>query len=116
MAKPNRIDAAVLAHFGEAIQPPITVLASDQDRALQDAVTRRRQLVEMLSAEKNRRASLRAKMRQNIERHIEWLEEQIQELDEEIEQLSQAQAEWQSRITLLKTVPGVGSVIATTLI
>lgn len=116
LAKTDRIDAAVLAHFGEAIQPPITVLASDQDRALQDAVTRRRQLVEMLSAEKNRRSSLRAKMRQNIERHIEWLEEQIQELDEEIEQLSQAQAEWQSRIALLKSVPGVGPVIATTLI
>jgi transposase len=116
LAKTDRIDAAVLAHFGEAIQPPITVLASDQDRALQDAVTRRRQLVEMLSAEKNRRASLRAKMRQNIERHIEWLEEEIEQLDEEIEQLSQTQAEWQSKITLLKSVPGVGPVIATTLI
>lgn len=116
LAKTDRIDAAVLAHFGEAIRPPITVFASEQERALQDAVTRRRQLVEMLSAEKNRRGSLRAKMRQNIERHIEWLEEQIQELDAEIEQLSQAQAEWQSRITLLKSVPGVGPVIATTLI
>lgn len=44
LAKTDRIDAAVLAHFGEAMQPPITVWASDQDRALQDAVTRRRQL------------------------------------------------------------------------
>ena len=116
LAKTDRIDAAVLAHFGEALQPPITVLASDQDRTLQDAVTHRRQLVEMLSAEKNRSSSLRTKMRQNIERHIEWLEEEIRALDEEIEQLSQAQAEWQSNITLLKSVPGVGSVIATTLI
>lgn len=116
LAKTDRIDAAVLAHFGEAIQPPITVLASDQDRALQDAVTRRRQLVEMLSAEKNRRASLRAKMREHIERHIGWLEEEIKQLDEEIEQLSQTQAQWQSNITLLKSVPGVGPVIATTLV
>ncbi len=116
LAKTDSIDAAVLAHFGEAIQPPITVLASDQDRALQDAVARRRQLVEMLSAEKNRRSSLRAKMRQHIERHIQWLDEEIRALDEEIEQLSQTQAEWQSQITLLKSVPGVGPVIATTLI
>jgi len=116
LAKTDRIDAAVLAHFGEAIQPPITLLASDQDRALQDAVTRRRQLVEMLSAEKNRRASLRAKMRENIERHIGWLEEEIKQLDEEIEQLSQTQAQWQSNITLLKSVPGVGPMIATTLV
>jgi len=116
LAKTDRIDAAVLAHFGEAIQPPPMVLASEQNRSLQEAVTRRRQLVEMLSAEKNRRSSLRAKMRQNIERHIEWLEAEIRQLDEEIEQLAQAQAEWQSQITLLKSVPGVGPVIATTLI
>jgi transposase len=116
LAKTDRIDAAVLAHFGEAMQPPITVLANDSDQALQDAVMRRRQLVEMLSAEKNRRANLRGTMRQNIDIHIEWLEEQICKLDEEIETLSQSQVEWQSRIALLKTVPGVGPVIATTLI
>jgi transposase len=116
LAKTDRIDAAVLAHFGEAIQPPITVLASNEDRTLQDTVTRRRQLVEMLSAEKNRRSSLRTKMRENVDRHIEWLEEQIEELDQEIEQLSQAQAEWRSHIDLLQSVPGVGPVIATTLI
>lgn len=115
-AKTDRIDAAVLAHFGEAMQPPITILASDSDRALQDAVTRRRQLVEMLSAEKNRRASLCGTIAQNIDLHIEWLEEQIRNLDEDIEALSQSQVEWQSRIALLKSVPGVGPVIATTLI
>jgi transposase len=115
LAKTDQIDAAVLAHFGEALRPPITVLASEQARALQDAVTRRRQLVEMLTAEKHRRASLRSKMQQNVDIHIKWLEEQIQGLDEEIEELSQSQSEWQSRIDLLKTVPGIGPVIATTL-
>ncbi|QZZ21825.1 hypothetical protein J5X98_11290 [Leptothermofonsia sichuanensis E412] len=79
-------------------------------------MTRRRQLMEMLSAEKNRRSSLRAKMPQHLDRHIQWLEEEIRALDEEIEQLAQAQAEWQSQITLLKSVPGVGPVIATTLV
>lgn len=116
LAKTDRIDATVLAHFEEAMQPPMTVLASDSDRALQDTVTRRRQLVEMLSAEKNRRASLRGTIGQNIDIHIEWLEEQIRNLDEDIEALSQSQVEWQSRIALLKSVPGVGPVIATILI
>jgi transposase len=115
LAKTDRIDAAVLAHFGEALQPPITLLASDQARALQDVVTRCRQLIEMLSAQKNRRASLRGTMRQNIDIHIEWLEERIRDLDEEIEELSQSPGEWQGRIALLKSVPGIGSVIATTL-
>ncbi|HEY9661423.1 MAG TPA: transposase [Allocoleopsis sp.] len=116
LAKTDRIDAAVLAHFGEAMQPAITVLSSVNEQALQEAVTRRRQLVEILTAEKNRQSSLRGKMRQSVEEHLEWLEERIRELDREIEELSQSQAEWRSRITILKSVPGIGNVIATTLV
>lgn len=98
------------------MQPAVTVFSSADDQALQDAVTRRRQLVEMVTAEKNRRAKMRGKMQQNIDAHLKWLEERIRELDSEIEQLSQSQAQWHSRITLLKSVPGIGSVIATTLV
>lgn len=116
LAKTDRIDAAVLAHFGEAMQPAITVLASVNEQALQEAVTRRRQLVEMLTAEKNRQASLRGKMRQNVDEHVEWLEKRIRELDDEIEQLTQAHDQWRSRMELLTSVPGIGNVIATTLI
>jgi transposase len=116
LAKTDRIDASVLAHFGQAMQPAITVLSTANEQALQAAVTRRRQLVEMLTAEKNRQSKMRGKMRQNIDAHIEWLEQRIRELDSEIEQLSQSQAEWKSRITLLRSVPGIGKVIATTLV
>lgn len=116
LAKTDCIDAAVLAHFGEAMQPAITVLSSVNEQALQEAVTRRRQLVEMLTAEKNRQSSLRGKMRQSVEEHLDWLEERIRELDREIEDLSQAQEQWRSRITILKSVPGIGNVIATTLV
>lgn len=116
LAKTDRIDASVLAHFAQAMQPAVTVLSSTNAQALQDAVTRRRQLVEMLSAEKNRQTQMQGKMRQNLEAHVKWLEEGIQALDDEIEQLSQAQADWHSRITLLKSVPGIGKVIATTLV
>ena len=116
LAKTDRIDAAVLAHFGEAMQPAITVLASVNEQALQEAVTRRRQLVEMLTAEKNRQGSLRGKMRQNVDEHVEWLEKRIRELDDEIEQLTQAHDQWRSRMDLLTSVPGIGNVIATTLI
>ena len=91
MAKTDRIDAAVLAHFGEAIQPAITVLSSASEQAGQEAVTRRRQLVEMLTAEKNRKSSLRGKMRQDVDAHLKWLESRIRELDRDIEQLSQTQ-------------------------
>jgi transposase len=116
LAKTDRIDAAVLAHFGQAMQPPLTVLPSANEQALQEVVTRRRQLVEMVTAEKNRQNALRGKMRQNVEAHLEWLEQQIRELDREIEHLSQSQAEWRLRIEILKSVPGIGKVIATTLV
>lgn len=116
LAKTDRIDAAVLAHFGEAMQPDVTVLASASAQALQEAVTRRRQLVEMLTAEKNRQSSLRGNMQQNLEEHLVWLEAHIQQLNLEIEQLSQDQEQWRSRIELLKSVPGIGKVIATTLV
>lgn len=116
LAKTDRIDAAVLAHFGEAMQPEVSVLASANEQALQEAVTRRRQLVEMLSAEKNRQSALRGKMRQSVEEHLEWLEQRIRELDEEIEQLSQAHEQWRSHQALLTSTPGIGPVIATTLI
>lgn len=88
LAKTDRIDASVLAHFGQAMQPTVTILASVENQALQEAVTRRRQLVEMLTAEKNRRGKLQGKMRQNVDEHVEWLQEQIQELEREIEQLA----------------------------
>ena len=116
LAKTDRIDAAVLAHFGEAIQPAITVLSSASEQALQEAVTRRRQLVDMLTAEKNRKSSLRGKMRQDVDDHLKWLESRIRELDGDIEQLSQTQEQWRSHIALLKSVPGIGNVIATTLV
>lgn len=116
LAKTDRIDASVLAHFGAAMQPALSVLASSEQKALQEALTRRRQLVEMLTAEKNRQSQAQGKLRQRIETHLEWLQQGIKELDEEIEQLSQAQAQWRSAITLLKSVPGIGKVIATTLV
>jgi transposase len=115
-AKTDGIDASVLAHFGQAMQPAPTPLASASEQALQQLITRRRQLVEMLSAEKNRRSRVQDPMRQDVDDHIQWLEDRIQQLDEQIEQLSQSQAEWQSRIALLQSVPGIGRVIATTLV
>ncbi|HEY9738080.1 MAG TPA: transposase [Trichocoleus sp.] len=96
--------------------PAVSVLASSEQQALQEALTRRRQLVEMLSAEKNRQSQAQGKLRQRIETHLEWLQQGIKELDDEIEQLSQVQAQWKLAIPLLKSVPGIGKVIATTLL
>ncbi|NJL42191.1 MAG: IS110 family transposase [Leptolyngbyaceae cyanobacterium SM1_4_3] len=116
LAKTDRIDAAVLAHFGAAMQPAVTVLTSSDQQALQALVTRRRQLVEMLSGEKNRLSSTQGKMAEDIETHIKWLEQRIRELDAAMAQLIAAQAQWQAECALLQSVPGIGKVIATTLV
>lgn len=116
LAKTDRIDASVLAHFGAAMPPVVSLLASSEQQALQEALTRRRQLVEMVSAEQNRQSQAQGKLRQRIEAHLKWLQQGIKALDDAIEQLSQAQAEWVAAITLLKSVPGLGKVIATTLV
>ncbi|MCL6436774.1 MAG: transposase [Leptolyngbyaceae cyanobacterium HOT.MB2.61] len=116
LAKPDQVDAAILAWFGEAMKPPIRSLASEADAELQDLVTRRRQLVDILTAEQNRLSGLRGTAQADIEAHIEWLRERIQPLDEQIDtQISQCQ-HWQANQTRLTTVPGVDKVVAATLL
>ena len=96
------------------LSPPVRPLASQEQRQLSALITRRRQLVEMRTAEKNRRSSCPPSLRQEIEAHLKWLQERIKQINREIEQLSQNSESWQQRMNLLRSVPGVGLVIAST--
>jgi transposase len=116
LAKTDQVDAKLLAWFGEAMQPPVRVLASEAQQQLNDLVTRRRQLVAMLTAERNRASLLRGKAQANVEHHIEWLEEQVEELDQEIEHQIQHCQSWHQTQQLVMSVPGVGKVMAFTLL
>lgn len=87
LAKTDKIDAEVLAHFADAIRPEVRAMASEASQHLQDLVTRRQQLVEMMSAEKARQRSARTVTGDSIEQHIDWLKQQVQDLDTQIEQL-----------------------------
>jgi transposase len=116
LAKTDQVDAAVLAWFGEALQPPIRAFASEVQAQLQDFVTRRRQLVDMLTAEQNRLSGLRGTAQADVEAHLDWLRERIKQLDAQIEaQIRQCQA-WQVQYARLKSMPGVGQVVAATLL
>jgi transposase len=115
-AKTDQVDAQVLALFGDKITPPVRPLANEAQQQLDDLVTRRRQLVDILTAERNRLALLRGKAQANVERHIEWLTEQIQDLDAEIETQIQACQSWRHTQKLVLSVPGVGKVMAATLL
>jgi transposase len=117
LAKTDRLDARVLAHFAAAIKPPLRPLKSKDEQEL-DALNRRRgQLIEMLTDEKNRRGSAASdKVRDKIKEHIDWLEESIAELDEQLKALLQRSVAWQAKDEILQSVPGIGPVTSCSMI
>ena len=87
LAKTDRLDAEILARFGEAVRPAARRLANEQAQALEALVTRRRQLVEMLTAEKNRRTNAPKVLHHSIDEHIWWLEKRLSGFDDELAEL-----------------------------
>jgi Transposase and inactivated derivatives len=116
LAKTDRIDAHILAWYGEALHPPVTPVPDENRQRLEALITRRRQLIEMRVAEENRLASAPDVIRPSIQQHLEWLQEQISALDEEICQLLQSVPDWAEKVEILQSVPGVGIVTAATLL
>jgi transposase len=116
LAKTDAIDAQILAHFGEALKPQLLASESDSARQLKNLISRRRQVVEIQTAEKNRRDRARGKALADIEEHLKYLEQCIEKLNQEIEQLTQSDQSWIEKVNLLKTTPGIGQVISTTLV
>lgn len=116
LAKTDVIDAQMLARFGEKMQPPVRPLPDAQTQALREVVTRRRQVVAMLTAERNRVAQATGWVRRQLKRHIAGLKRQLEALDRELKRLVQASLVWRARERLLSGVPGVGAVTATCLL
>src|ERR1700720_2618576 len=116
LAKTDALDAEVLARFGEAVRPQTRPLADEQAQALEALVTRRRQLVEMLTAEKNRRANAPKVLHRSIDEHIRWLEKRLSGFDDELGELIRDTPLWRERDELLRSVPGVGKVLSSTLL
>lgn len=115
-AKTDALDAAVLAHFAEAIQPNVSTITDEASQRMAELVARRRQIVEMLTAEKNRLGTARGSVRQDIEAHLEWLEKRLEELEAQLQQAIRQSPLWLERVNLLKSVPGVGEVTSSTLL
>jgi transposase len=116
LAKTDKLDAQMLAHFAAALRPPVRPLPTDQEEQLTALITRRRQLVEMLTIEKNRLHTTRPSMRSKIEAHIEWMTQELDALNDEIDQFIQGSALWQEKATLLRSVPGIGRITVSTLL
>ncbi len=116
LAKTDKIDAMILARFAEAVRPEVRPLPDAQTQALQAVLVRRRQLIEMLVAEKNRLSLTHATMRPRLAEHITWLETELAELDQQLHDQLQASPVWREKEDLLRSVKGVGPVTATTLL
>jgi transposase len=117
LAKTDRLDAVVLAHFAAAIKPPLRPLKSKDAQELEALMGRRGQLVEILVAEKNRRHSATSDLvRETIKEHIDWLEERIAELDEQLQARLVSSCEWQNKDAILQSVPGIGPVVSFSLL
>ena len=121
LAKTDRIDAQVLARFGEAIRPEVRPLPDATTRAMRALVSRRRQLQEMLTAEQNRLISAAVqdapeRLRQQLGEHIDWLRRQLADLDDDVRRQLQASPVWREREDLLRTIPGIGPVTSATLL
>lgn len=117
LAKTDRLDARVLAHFAAVIKPPLRPIKSAEELELAALLGRRTQLVEMLTAEKNRRGSAAtATVREEIEEHIEWLEDRIAALNEQLQAQLKCSATWRLKDDVLQSVPGIGAVVSISLL
>lgn len=108
LAKTDRIDALMLARYAEAVRPTPRPLLTEHERELSDLVARRRQVVGILTSEKNRLKRASGRVRADIEEHIEWLQGRRKSLDQEIDRLVSSSSVWQPKDDLLRSVPGVG--------
>jgi transposase len=117
LAKTDRIDAFVLARFGQTIGPRPSPLPSANQLLLDELVARRRQIVQMHAQEDNRlQQAFDKKIRSSIQRLMRLLDQQREDLDRQIAALIDRDDDWRGKLQLLKTVPGVGVVTASTLI
>ena len=117
LAKTDRLDAHVLADFAAAIKPPPRPIKSNDELELDALSGRRKQLVEMLADEKNRRASAATdSLRDEIKEHIDWLNERIAELDQQLKKLLQGSVRWRAKDEILQSTPGIGPVTSYSLL
>lgn len=116
LAKTDRVDAQVLAHFGAVVRPPLRPLPDATQQALHARVARRQQLVEMLTAERNRQHRARGALAARLAAHIAWLEQELADLDRDLQDQLRQSPVWRAQDNLLQSVPGIGPVVSATLL
>lgn len=116
LAKTDAIDAHVLAFFAQAVRPEVRPLPDQQSIELNALLVRRRQLSDMLTAEKNRLKRAHSSIQPSIQASIEWLTKCLKDIDKEIKKLIETSPIWKEKDDLLQSVPGVGPVLSQTIL
>ncbi len=116
LAKTDRIDAGVLARFAEAVRPDPKPLPEEEIRILQGVLARRRQLLGMLTAENNRLPSATKPVAKRIAAHLRWLEKELSRTERDLDAAIKSSSALGENEALLRSVPGVGPVLARTLL
>jgi len=116
LAKTDALDARILALFAQRMEPAVRPLPEPTAQELAALLARRRQLLEMRTAERNRRPALAPRLRTRLDEHLTWLSQQIADLDRELDQTLRESPVWQAKEARLRTIPGIGPVVARTLL
>jgi transposase len=117
LAKTDRLDAEALARFAEAVRPAPRTLPDKEAQEFSAILARRRQLIQMMTAEKNRLGSTASKaVKRRIGAHVRWLEKELARTDRDLDQTVQSSPTFKENEALLRSVPGVGPVLCRTLL
>lgn len=116
LAKTDRIDAQVIAEFAQTIRPAFRKLPDEKQLRMEELVRRRRQLVDMIVAEKNRRENASKALRSELEAHIEWLKKRIDKIENDIDRELEESPAWKLKKDILQSIPGVGTATSSLLL
>jgi transposase len=116
LAKTDALDASLLADFARRVRPEIRALPDEASQLLESLLTRRRQIIEMLTAEKNRLGFARGSVKRDLSQHIRWLEKRLADVDGDLQDAVATSPFYQAKADLLRSVPGVGQVTTLTLL
>lgn len=117
LEKTDQVDARVLALYAERVRPEARPLPDEATRQFDELLGRRRQILEMLTAERNRYGQARSsRVRKDIKEHIEWLKKRLRNTDDELREEVEQHPSWNAKLELLEAVPGVGRVTVLTLL
>ncbi|MEQ8152225.1 MAG: IS110 family transposase, partial [Smithellaceae bacterium] len=116
LAKTDEIDAHLIARFGEAVRPELRLLKDQDAQKLAALITRRRQIVGMITAEKNRLHAAPKWTSKDIQTNISWLEKCLKKVDKDLQNLLKKSPVWREKDEILRSTPGVGPVLSMTLL